>query len=711
MKTPDIEHNRNDYELFVRDVDDKTVSLGKPLLSGNISELTWLSDDRRIAMLFGDDNGDTNTLVLFDVSTGHKEVIDPVASTIDSYSIDSLGTTVAYAVQDKQNIDSHVAGTSEDDIARGYLVSSGSSVSETTVTRSIYISHRNTSGEWSVPLSVNIENPFSHLKSTRLPLARSLSLSPNGKRLLLNYLSDRFPAEWNDDLSMKPFAALPQHDIMVLYDLDKASTALALNSPFPASTPLWSNDSQSFLVNSPSPVGSRWKAEDVKEHHASVADANLFSVNAASGTVEEVYRHVPFHHERPLVWRPDGDIIIQTGFAKFARLHRFGNAWHEAEHITLPQPDNDQYAFIVSDGTELIGTHETATTSPELFRYQSSLKQLAILTDINPQLHRAQFASAEAVHWVTTGGLSVNGLLFLPPNYKQGLRYPLVIQTKGDGAGWFVCDSGSNHDPSFAPQPLATAGIMYLVRTVADDWKFQDDLDNRNVGNYPGGIGEAVQQMDIWDSAVNMLDKRGMIDPSKVGIIGFSRTGWQVEFDLVHARVLYAAATVADNIQYSLSDYWLAPWFATDIEHMYGGSPEGGALENWLKYSPSFNYAKIRTPLLIEVMGYGFHEELPYKSPEKVPGNLIHYYELRESLFRLSKPFELYYYPDEQHQPDHPKARIASLQRNVDWYRFWLQGYEDDDQRKNDQYRRWRALKAQRDRGQNSVDNKVSVRN
>ncbi|MEI9978380.1 MAG: hypothetical protein WDN23_05165 [Edaphobacter sp.] len=41
----------------------------------------------------------------------------------------------------------------------------------------------------------------------------------------------------------------------------------------------------------------------------------------------------------------------------------------------------------------------------------------------------------------------------------------------------------------------------------------------------------------------------------------------------------------------------------------------------------------------------------------------------------LQKPVELYFYPNEVHQLDHPKARVASLQRNVDWFRFWLQGY------------------------------------
>jgi hypothetical protein len=92
-------------------------------------------------------------------------------------------------------------------------------------------------------------------------------------------------------------------------------------------------------------------------------------------------------------------------------------------------------------------------------------------------------------------------------------------------------------------------------------------------------------------------------------------------------------------------------------------------------------------------MGYG----APFQSKESPPALLTARDELVVGLTRLRKPIEMYYYPDEEHQPDHPIARLYSLQRNVDWYRFWLQGYErpfpDDPQ----QYVRWRHLKDEQD--------------
>jgi hypothetical protein len=37
--------------------------------------------------------------------------------------------------------------------------------------------------------------------------------------------------------------------------------------------------------------------------------------------------------------------------------------------------------------------------------------------------------------------------------------------------------------------------------------------------------------------------------------------------------------------------------------------------------------------------------------------------------------------------------RLTSQQTNVDWFRFWLHGYEDPDPAKAAQYRRWERLR------------------
>jgi dipeptidyl aminopeptidase/acylaminoacyl peptidase len=539
-------------------------------------------------------------------------------------------------------------------------------------------------GEWSNTQLMRVENPFTHKLAVDLTLPGHLSLSPDSRRLLLTFVSDSVPESWKTDPLVQAYAL---KTILVLYDIKTHTSRLALNSISPSSTPLWSPDSQRFFVNAGSPVGSSWQKSDVLRHRLSPADANLFSVDVHSGAVREVVEDVPDHHEGPLRIANNGDLIVRKSVDQIGRFRHIADSWHEISQIALPTTPNDRFSFLVSDGVVVVGVHETVTTPEELFRFVPNDGNIHLLTDLNPQLSHATFAPVRRVEWSTNGGLNITGLLFTPPDYIPGKRYPLVIQTKGD-QGWFTCDSGANHDPSFAPQPLAEAGIMYLIRTVAPGFNWQDEIDARP-GGYPGEISEAVQEMDIWDSAVRRLNRDGLIDPTKVGIIGFSRTGWEVEFDLFRSATRYAAATAADNVQYSLSEYWLHPQFARSAERMYGGPPYGSTLANWQEYSISFNLDRIHTPLLLEEMGYGSHED----DPKLIPQSLAVRYELSRGLARLGKPVEIYYYPDEVHQPDHPVARLASLERNVDWYRFWLQGYEDRDPCKREQYERWRSLR------------------
>src|SRR3546814_20070790 len=55
---------------------------------------------------------------------------------------------------------------------------------------------------------------------------------------------------------------------------------------------------------------------------------------------------------------------------------------------------------------------------------------------------------------------------------------------------------------------------------------------------------------------------------------------------------------------------------------------------------------------------------------------------------------DLYVFPNEPHQKFQPRHKLAAYERNIDWFRFWLQGYEDSDPAKHEQYKHWRAMKA-----------------
>src|SRR5713226_9114210 len=70
-----------------------------------------------------------------------------------------------------------------------------------------------------------------------------------------------------------------------------------------------------------------------------------------------------------------------------------------------------------------------------------------------------------------------------------------------------------------------------------------------------------------------------------------------------------------------------------------------------------------------------------------------HSWEFFVGLKRLGKPIELVWLPDSLHEPVKPLERMTAQQGNVDWFCFWLQGYEDPDPAKAERYARWRDLR------------------
>lgn len=688
VRSPDLSSNTNIHQLYFRSASDGSQSNGRLILSGaDLSGFRWSSDGKTFSALVK--TPDDSYLYIGEASTGSPVSRLSLPRNVNEYVTSDRGDVVVYTTRAPLS-QSGPQHSSPNDNDYGYLLEAGPKGSQVLPDTTIYITHKLGRLGFGKPQRLELRDPWQPNLPVQKSYVRNLSLSPDGRNLLFTQVTDTVPSSWKDNQIVQFIAgASSLFSILMSYDLKSGTGRVAFQMADPTSTAFWSSDSRSFLINAPSPIGTEYEQNDAAEHNVSMLNTHMFRVDLPQFSTALISNHAPYNGESALSWLGNGDIVVHSGESVISEIRPEGRISRVVSDVRIPSNTEDRYTNLVSDGARVFGVHEAVSVPQDLFVYSTSGKMVRRLTDLNSELRRRTFAEVRTIHWTTALGLEVDGFLFVPPSFSGHERLPLVIQTKGD-SGRFTCDSGSNHDPSFAPQPIANAGMFYLVRTTADDFNFQKEVEQRPK-SVPGGIGEAVQQMDIWDSAVQNLTEQGLIDPSKVGIIGFSRTGWQVEYDLIHAKTRFAAATAADNIQYSLSEYWLLPWLQSGIAGMYGGAPFGPSLKSWKEHSITFNLDKLHTPLLMEVMGAGAGR--PYEDENVIQLNVAVRYEITKGLSDLHKPFEIYYYPNESHQPEHPRARLASLQRNVDWYRFWLQGYIDQAPSKREQYRRWLLLK------------------
>ena len=700
LQAPRIASNDNNEELFVTAAGGTSSSIQIPVLQNQIIAAPhWFPDNKSLAVLMRR----KGKVILDRVDSVSKteETLWEGDGDITDYSMDATGETIAVAVRDKDH-----APFSHDrahDDRKGYRIDSesmpkGSSGVSDEPRRTVYILRPAADRRWTVAQRVEFNSPLlgKSIKDIEDFPSLHISLSPNGRYLLMDdfesFSNFPLPAAWVQSPIVQSMSKGGAQGpvISFLYDIHTGKAVIPLDSPY-VMDGRWAPDSKSYIKVAAAPAGSKWEASDFPAGTAATNHIwHMFHVDVTTGEVREVLGRA---ENPPLAWKKNGEIVVRDSTGALVTLREEAGQWRHLATKEMPFPDAAIYSQITSDGERVVMEYENAGTAPELVAFDLSSLHSWTLAKFNPQVDDLILPQTKTITWTTSTGYMAKGMLLLPPDYDPHRRYPVVIE---DGSflynGEFVCDSGAEHVSSFARGILADAGIAYLMIYWPGNntWK-----NNYYPKGYPDDLAEAAFQQDLVESAVEMLTQHHIVDPAKVGLIGFSRGGWYVEYALTHSRISFRAATVTDNVQYSFVEYYSfhnSPVSST-LETMYGGPPYGKSLKNWLDYSISFNLDKIHTPLLMEANGYGQKDNLPNRPPD----NLAVKEELFLGLSDLNKPVELYYYPDEQHQPVHPQARIASLQRNVDWYRFWLQGYERLNPEDSDQYKRWERLREFRD--------------
>ena len=286
-----------------------------------------------------------------------------------------------------------------------------------------------------------------------------------------------------------------------------------------------------------------------------------------------------------------------------------------------------------------------------------------MIWDPNPQFRNLELGQASVYTWKDKQGRDWRGGLFKPIDYKPGRRYPLVIQTHGFVESEFIPSGG--FPTAFAARALAAAGIIVLQ---ASDEQFCATA-------LPS---EGPCAVSDYEAAATRLVWEGLVDPDRVGIIGFSRTCFYVMETLTASSLRIKAASITDGFMVDYFQYMLTEKGANEADAIIGAAPFGEGLQLWLKRSPGYNLDRVTAPLL--VVGGG-------------RAGVLSMWEPYAGLRYLHKPVDLIMLNTDEHVLTNPAMRKMSQGGSVDWFRFWLQDEEDPDPSKAEQYIRWRDLR------------------
>ena len=504
-------------------------------------------------------------------------------------------------------------------------------------------------------------------------LLKPISISPTGKNAIFAVLLRKVPPGWTEyedpfiraeALAFRnrgPFSWVPQY---LLVDTTSAQARPLLDSPIEISqgAPIWSPDGKSVVISG---AFLPLDAADPAELAARKAHSFVVEIDLTSGKFTKV-------SDQQLVaahWNPDTDELSLR--APERNPERGSAVYRKNKSGWVEAPVRDAPGRVTHPDVTL---EQGINSPPKIFVSEATHQEKQLVLDLNPQFKDFEFGKVERVTWKAKDGHEAEGGLYYPPHYKPGTRYPLVIQTHGFSSDEFWINGPWNS--AFAAQPLAARDIVVLQIGSATE----KGADAR-VWRTPT---EAPRQMGVYEGAIDYLDGLDIIDRERVGIIGFSRTVYSVEYTLTHSSYHFAAATSADGFDGGYVQYLVNPYAKRDYNTVNGGDPFGATFELWQERSPSFTVDRVRTPIRLE--GYG--------NIAAVIGN----WEWYAKLVLLDRPVDLIYLPDGTHLLVKPWERITSQQGNVDWYCFWLKGEQGSDPGKRRQYQRWEQMRGQLNR-------------
>jgi dipeptidyl aminopeptidase/acylaminoacyl peptidase len=667
-KRGNIERNTVEYSLLLFQTDEalhspkpeRLITMSSSSNREGIASPKWLDDNRTVVFL-GENPNEPSQLYSLDTQTRELRRWTSHPTAVVAYDITPDGRLVVYEAIVEQAVNLEeirrngvivTAQGPEDLFPKGCT----SPQKIETLGRAVFLQTR--------------DQPAVKISSSEFPSESTPPvLSPDGRYAVLVANVGSIPASWTkyEDESLqsriaeqrKPGTRSRVTQYMLLNTKRRELTPL-LDAPlfWTDHGVAWAKDGNSVVVSG---TYLPLAAENLDVENAEVLEAHRQHAYVAEIRLpNRKIVEISSRHANILGWNEEsGKLLLgeRDKRAPIAAFRRSGAVWKEL-------PVTGETARL-SDPLELT-VEEGFNTPPRIVARAPKEHRKILLLDLNPQFAALEFGKVEAVTWNATDGHVVGGGLYLPPDYTLGKRYPLVIQTHGFHKDRFWIDGpwGS----AFAAQPLAAKDIVVL--------QVGSSLDPGEDTKAAQTLSEAPRQMAAYEGAIDYLDQRGLIDRERVGIVGFSRTVFHVEYALTHSDYRFAAASLADGIDGGYMNYLL--WPVSDYVRLNGGLPAGPSLGLWLKNSPGFNLDKVVEPVRLEYYG---------------PAGFLGGWQWFSGLSLLNKPVELLWLPDGYHLLIKPWERLISQQGTVDWFDFWLQNAEDPDPAKREQYVRWEELR------------------
>jgi dipeptidyl aminopeptidase/acylaminoacyl peptidase len=303
------------------------------------------------------------------------------------------------------------------------------------------------------------------------------------------------------------------------------------------------------------------------------------------------------------------------------------------------------FASLASNAAGKVAVLAGSDTEPyEVAAFESgSVRRLSRHND--SLMATLELGSVERLTSKSKDGTVVSSLVYLPPGYQRGRRYPLALHIHG---GPFAQEQ---HDFDYMRQIFAARGYAVLAvnyrgssgRGEAFSKAIYADWGNKEVVDLLGAVDQAVAQ--------------GIADPERMVLGGWSYGGILTDATIATDRRFKAGVSGAG------SALQLTMYGTDQYIHQYEqelGVPWKNP-DAWMKVShPFFNADRITTPTLF--MGGERDFNVPITGSEQM------YQALKSNGIET----ELVVYPGMFHGPSAPSHRVDIVNRYIQWWEKYV---------------------------------------
>jgi dipeptidyl aminopeptidase/acylaminoacyl peptidase len=272
------------------------------------------------------------------------------------------------------------------------------------------------------------------------------------------------------------------------------------------------------------------------------------------------------------------------------------------------------------------------------------------LTDPNPQIRNFALGDEDEISWKSTDGKTVGGILIKPVGYKAGTRYPLIVAIHGGPASADVL----GFNGGYGAQTYAGAGYAVLLPNYRGSTNYGEQHKTDIVGNYFQKGYEDIM------TGVDYLIAQGIVDSTKMGVLGWSAGGHWSNWILTHTNRFKAISTGAGTSN------WISMYAESDMQRVrqfyLGNKLPYDDFDAYWNQSPLKYIKNARTPTMIHVV----------EGDPRVPRPQSE--ELFMALKRLGVPTELYVYPGSTHGIPDPRNQLLKSVAEMAWMDYWVRG-------------------------------------